>query len=91
MLAKGAVKSVQRGVFAFTENTEQHITIAPVNLDKAVLIVDIGDESGDTYSSEYLSAVYAYFASSTSITISSANTFPGMASFRASWQVIEFY
>lgn len=91
MLAKGVVKSVQHGVFAFTESTEQNITIAPVNLDKAVLIVDIGGTEDVIYGTQYMSPMYSYFASSSCVTIATAAPYGGFPDFRASWQVIEFY
>ena len=74
-----------------SESPEQHITIAAVNLDKSVLIVDIGGTEDASHGAQYMSVMYAYLASSTDITIETPVTYAGFPDFRASWQVIEFY
>ena len=86
MLAKGVVKSVQRGIFAnqYLSSSEERIPIVQVNQDKSVLLTELtysGDAAGAGSTSVYLengqNVVLKHQSSNTKASLS--------------WQVIEFY
>ena len=93
LLAKGVVKSVQRGVYQ-GDNLDYHdnisIPINPVNLSKSVLsIFDSGSSnSGLSNSIGASNTTYTFESNQIKINVLGTKTYSNPVIF---WQVIEFY
>ena len=92
MLAKGAVKSVQRGnvtISARGDLTTQYINISAVDPNKAIVAVS----SKMTNSGDAVAEVVANNLTSTGFQIGARHNFSASQQLGifASWQVIEFY
>ena len=92
LLAKGVVKSVQRGyvtISARGDGTTQHINISAVDPNKAIVAVS----SEVLNSADVVSEAVAYSLTSTGFQIDARHTYGSSQNIDvfASWQVIEFY
>lgn len=92
MLAKGVVKSVQRGyvtISARGDGTTQHINISAVDPNKAIVAVSSEVLNG----TDVVSEAVAYSLTSTGFQIDARHTYGPHQNINvfASWQVIEFY
>lgn len=77
LIARGAVKSVQRGVVQPTStNTPIQVTISPVNPNKSIILTN-------TASASY-SICYGYFVSNDVVAIG------GYTNASVYWQIVEF-
>ena len=92
LLAKGVVKSVQRGhvtISARGDGITQHINISAVDPNKAIVAVS----SEVLNSADVVSEAVAYSLTSTGFQIDARHTYGSYQNINvfASWQVIEFY
>lgn len=92
LLAKGVVKSVQRGYVTISASgggTSQHINISAVDPNKAIVAVS----SEVLNSADVVSEAVAYSLTSTGFQIDARHTYGSYQNINvfASWQVIEFY
>lgn len=94
LLAKSAVKSVQRGIANFTSTQQSgiqthEITIATIDPSKAFCIV--GYDSGSNAMFVSSATIRGYQLSADKITVTYSAGSDETANFYIPWQVIEFY